>query len=215
MRWSAVEAVSRYHGGAPIRDSYQRIADRRGRNIARVAAARRLLTLVFYGLRDHEIRLWCVAKGCPGNRTRFASRPLTGTEQDPSCPPPQETHPNHADKPNHPRAGIAGPLLGGYNILIMNRLLEHRPIAAIRAYFETKGLPLTVHASPPKPPSGEQMRRLPRSVRRAIETDTSTHWVALGRVARHYGSGRSEEEAIRSAAKRYRVEEAPEDAGSG
>ncbi len=56
VRWSAVEAVSRYHGGAPIRDSFHRIAERRGRNIARVAAARKLLTLVFYGLRDHEIR---------------------------------------------------------------------------------------------------------------------------------------------------------------
>jgi transposase len=56
VRWSAVEAVSRYHGGAPIRDSFHRIADRRGRNIAKVAAARKLLTLVFYGLRDHEIR---------------------------------------------------------------------------------------------------------------------------------------------------------------
>ena len=56
MRWSAVEAVSRYHGGAPIGDTYQRIADRRGRNIGRVAAARKLLTLVYYGLRDGEIR---------------------------------------------------------------------------------------------------------------------------------------------------------------
>jgi transposase len=56
VRWSAVEAVSRYHGGAPIRDSFDRIAERRGNNIAQVAAARKLLTLVFYGLRDHEIR---------------------------------------------------------------------------------------------------------------------------------------------------------------
>ncbi len=56
VRWSAVEAVSRYHGGAPIRDTYRRVADRRGRNIGRVAAARKLLTLVYYGLRDGEIR---------------------------------------------------------------------------------------------------------------------------------------------------------------
>jgi len=56
VRWSAVEAVSRYHGGAPIRDHYRRVADRRGRNIGRVAAARKLLTLVYYGLRDGEIR---------------------------------------------------------------------------------------------------------------------------------------------------------------
>ena len=56
VRWSAVEAVSRYHGGAPIRDTYRRVAERRGRNIGRVAAARKLLTRVFNGLRDGEIR---------------------------------------------------------------------------------------------------------------------------------------------------------------
>ena len=56
VRWSAVEAVSRYHGGAPIRDFYETVAERRGRNIGKVAAARKLLTLVYYGLRDGEIR---------------------------------------------------------------------------------------------------------------------------------------------------------------
>jgi transposase len=56
VRWAAVEAVVRWRGGAPIRDSYRRIAERRGTNIARVAAARKLLTLVFYGMRDGEIR---------------------------------------------------------------------------------------------------------------------------------------------------------------
>jgi hypothetical protein len=33
-----------------------RVAERRGRNIGVVAAARDLITLVFYGLRDHHIR---------------------------------------------------------------------------------------------------------------------------------------------------------------
>ena len=56
VRWAAVEAVARYRGGAPIRDTYQRVAERKGNKIARVAAARKLLTLVYYGLRDHEIR---------------------------------------------------------------------------------------------------------------------------------------------------------------
>ena len=41
VRWAAVEAVARYHGGPPIRPSYKRIADRRGKMIARVAAARK------------------------------------------------------------------------------------------------------------------------------------------------------------------------------
>jgi transposase len=60
VRWAAVEAVARYHGGAPIKPTYSRIAARRGNKIARVAAARKLLTLVYYGLRDGEIR--CLAK---------------------------------------------------------------------------------------------------------------------------------------------------------
>jgi hypothetical protein len=59
VRWAAVEAVSRYHGTASIKSAYRRISERRGRNIARIAAARRLLTLVYYGLRDGEIR--CLA----------------------------------------------------------------------------------------------------------------------------------------------------------
>jgi transposase len=60
VRWAAVEAVARYHGGAPIDPTYRRVAQRRGTMIARVAAARKLLTLVYYGLRDGEIR--CLAE---------------------------------------------------------------------------------------------------------------------------------------------------------
>jgi hypothetical protein len=50
VRWAAVEAVVRYHGGAPIAPAFMRIQQRRGTPIARVAAARKLLTLVFYGV---------------------------------------------------------------------------------------------------------------------------------------------------------------------
>ena len=56
VRWAAVEAISRNHGGDKIKADYRRIAERRGRNIGRVAAARKCLSLVFYGLRDGEIR---------------------------------------------------------------------------------------------------------------------------------------------------------------
>jgi transposase len=56
VRWAAVEAVSKNHGDDIIKGAYRRIAERRGRNIARVAAARKLLTLVYYGMRDGEIR---------------------------------------------------------------------------------------------------------------------------------------------------------------
>ena len=56
VRWAAVEGVARQRGGTKIQADLRRIAERRGKNIGRVAAARRLLTLVYYGLRDGEIR---------------------------------------------------------------------------------------------------------------------------------------------------------------
>jgi transposase len=59
VRWAAVEAVQRVHGG-PLGSTRARVAERRGANIAKVAAARKLLTLVYYGLRDGHIR--CLAR---------------------------------------------------------------------------------------------------------------------------------------------------------
>lgn len=60
VRWAAIEAISRNRGGTFLQAASHRIAERRNnRNIGRVAAARKLLTLVFYGLRDGEIR--CLA----------------------------------------------------------------------------------------------------------------------------------------------------------
>jgi transposase len=56
VRWGAVEAVARQRGPTKIQADLRRIADRRGTHIGRVAAARKLLTLVYYGLRDGEIR---------------------------------------------------------------------------------------------------------------------------------------------------------------
>ena len=56
VRWAAVEAVQRLPHDLKLRHDRDRIAARRGRPIAVVAAARRLLTLVFYGLRDGHIR---------------------------------------------------------------------------------------------------------------------------------------------------------------
>jgi transposase len=60
VRWAAVEAVGRQRGLTPIRAHHRRVADRRGKNIGRVAAARKLVTFVYYGLRDGEIR--CLAE---------------------------------------------------------------------------------------------------------------------------------------------------------
>jgi transposase len=56
VRWATLEAIVRYHGGPPLRETFHRIAERRGTNKARIATARKLLTLVYYGLRDGEIR---------------------------------------------------------------------------------------------------------------------------------------------------------------
>jgi len=58
LRWAAIEAVQRARGGL-LGTSRARIGERRGANISKVAVARKLLPLVFYGLRDGHIR--CLA----------------------------------------------------------------------------------------------------------------------------------------------------------
>ena len=59
LRWAAIEAVQRLRRG-PLGSARARIGERRGANISKVAVARKLLTLVFYGLRDGHIR--CLAR---------------------------------------------------------------------------------------------------------------------------------------------------------
>lgn len=56
VRWAAVEAAKAPRSQHWLKTDYRRIADRRGRKIAAVAVGRKILTLVFYGLRDGEIR---------------------------------------------------------------------------------------------------------------------------------------------------------------
>jgi transposase len=57
VRWAAVEAAQKIPASAGwLVSTRARIADRRGRNIATVAVARKLLTLVYYGLPDGHIR---------------------------------------------------------------------------------------------------------------------------------------------------------------
>jgi transposase len=60
VRWAAIEAVTNGRGGPKLRADFHRIAVRRGTAKARVAVARKLLGLVYYGLRDGEIR--CLAE---------------------------------------------------------------------------------------------------------------------------------------------------------
>jgi transposase len=56
VRWAAVEAVQRTGKHARLGQLRDQIAARRGRNIGTVAAARELIGMVFYALRDHHIR---------------------------------------------------------------------------------------------------------------------------------------------------------------
>jgi transposase len=60
VRWAVIEGTIRYHGGGKLAADFRKIAERRGKNKATVAIARKVLTLVYYGLRDGEIR--CLAK---------------------------------------------------------------------------------------------------------------------------------------------------------
>jgi transposase len=59
LRWAMVEAIQHQPAGSPPRDLKEAIIGRRGmeaRNIAKAAAARKLLTCVFYAMRDGEVR---------------------------------------------------------------------------------------------------------------------------------------------------------------
>jgi transposase len=59
LRWALIEAVQRQPASSRPRQRRDAILARRGgqaKNIAKVAAARELLTMVFYGLRDGHVR---------------------------------------------------------------------------------------------------------------------------------------------------------------
>jgi hypothetical protein len=59
LRWAVVEAIQRQPAGSRPRQVKDAIIARRGpqaKSIAKIAAARELLTLVFYGMRDGRVR---------------------------------------------------------------------------------------------------------------------------------------------------------------
>ena len=59
LRWALIEAIQRLPADTPVRAVKDNIIARRGkqaRNIAKVAAARYLLTCVFYAMRDGHVR---------------------------------------------------------------------------------------------------------------------------------------------------------------
>ncbi len=70
LRWAVIEAVQRIPRDSVIgtvKDAIIARREKEARNIAKVAAARRLLTLLFYGLRDGRIRCLPQAPaGSPG-----------------------------------------------------------------------------------------------------------------------------------------------------
>jgi transposase len=56
VRRAAIESVKNIPAGSVVGLLRERVADRRGRNIGSVAAARRQLEFVFYALRDGHVR---------------------------------------------------------------------------------------------------------------------------------------------------------------
>jgi transposase len=62
VRWAAIEAIQLTRSGTKLSADKARIIQQRGRNIGKVAAARKLLTLVYYGLRDGHIRSLAAAR---------------------------------------------------------------------------------------------------------------------------------------------------------
>jgi len=56
VRWAAVESVKALSPRNPVGAYKKHVADRRGKNIGTVAAARKQVEFVFYALRDHHVR---------------------------------------------------------------------------------------------------------------------------------------------------------------
>jgi transposase len=56
VRWAAIESVKNIPAASVAGVMRERVADRRGRNVGAVAAARRQLEFVFYALRDGHVR---------------------------------------------------------------------------------------------------------------------------------------------------------------
>ena len=57
LRWGLVQAAqTAVQADGPLKTTYERIKHRRGSKVAKVAVAREILTLCYYGLRDGEIR---------------------------------------------------------------------------------------------------------------------------------------------------------------
>jgi len=74
LRWALVEAAQHAgRGGGPLRQTFEGIAKSRGRQVAKVAIARKILTRRFSGLRDGEIR--CLAPSAAHARSERRRSP--------------------------------------------------------------------------------------------------------------------------------------------
>ena len=57
LRWALIQAAqTAVQADGLLKTTYERIKRRRGSKVAKVAVAREILTLCYYGLRDGEIR---------------------------------------------------------------------------------------------------------------------------------------------------------------
>ena len=64
LRWALIEAIQHVPAGHRLRERKEDILARRGtqaKNIAKVAAARQLLTWIFYAMRDGQVRALAAA----------------------------------------------------------------------------------------------------------------------------------------------------------
>ena len=114
LRWALIEAIQRIPKDSVIGAAKDAIIARRGKeakNIAKVAAARRLLTLVFYGMRDGQIR--CLAR--PAGPARYTDDPGSMTSppgQRPGARPPSILPPARREAASYsaPRPGGRAPI---------------------------------------------------------------------------------------------------------
>lgn len=96
---------------------------------------------------------------------------------------------------------------------LVEALLENRSPEEIASYFAAEGLVLYVHANAPIASSRSEIRHAVSDSPGVLTTkQRATHWADLTKangevVARWYGSGFAHDDALRSAAQRWRVEQ--------
>ena len=108
LRWALTEAAQHIPtGGGPLRAMFERIAKRRGRNVAKVAVARQILTLCYYGLRDGEIR--CLNTPAQRHHRRAGGRRMRPPTRPPTSPPTCAQHQGARCMPGRARSCVWSP----------------------------------------------------------------------------------------------------------